>query len=152
MTEHDKNTTPSTERDIRVVYFSSVTEYTKRFVEKLGYPAERIPLRRKDPFLYVDYDYVLIIPTYGGGTLKGAVLPQIKKFLAVEQNRRHCKGVAVGGNRNFAEGYCIAGDAVSRKLKVPVLHRFEFMGLDSDVEIMRQGLEQHWDNLPPSTV
>lgn len=139
-------------QDIRIVYFSSVSENTKKFVEKLGYPAERIPLRRKDPFLYVDYDYVLVLPTYGGGTLKGAVLPQVKKFLAEEQNRRHCKGVVVGGNTNFGEGYCIAGDAVSMKLKVPVLHRYEIMGLQKDVDIVKKGLEEHWNSLPTSTV
>lgn len=142
----------TTQDDIRIVYFSSVTEYTKRFVEKLGYPAERIPLRRKDDFLYVDYDYVLVVPTYGAGTMKGAVLPQIKKFLAVEQNRRHCKGVIAGGNTNFGTGYGIAGDAIAQKLQVVMLYRFEIMGTQNDVDNVKAGLEQHWHKLPNSTV
>ena len=44
-----------------VVYFSSATENTKRFVEKLGLPSQRIPLRRSDPELTVDEPYVLCL-------------------------------------------------------------------------------------------
>ena len=37
-----------------VVYFSSTTENTKRFVEKVGLPSARIPLRRVEAPLEVD--------------------------------------------------------------------------------------------------
>lgn len=46
-----------------LVYFSSVSENTHRFVEKLGLPATRIPLHGR---IEVDQPYVLILPTYGG--------------------------------------------------------------------------------------
>src|SRR6476619_4149021 len=48
----------------RVVYFSSVSENTHRFVGKLGVPAVRIPLHGR---IEVDEPYVLVLPTYGGG-------------------------------------------------------------------------------------
>ena len=64
-----------------VVYFSSATGNTRRFVEKLGLPAARIPLLPKDEPLRVTDDYVLVVPTYGGGNLKGAVPKQVIKFL-----------------------------------------------------------------------
>jgi len=51
----------------RLVYFSSVSGYTARFVEKLGRDADRIPLYPSEPFLHVDEPYVLFLPTYGGG-------------------------------------------------------------------------------------
>ena len=50
-----------------VVYFSSVTDNTHRFVQKLDLPNVRIPLRLKDEPLIVNEPYVLVCPTYGGG-------------------------------------------------------------------------------------
>ncbi|NMB22298.1 MAG: class Ib ribonucleoside-diphosphate reductase assembly flavoprotein NrdI, partial [Corynebacterium sp.] len=55
-----------------VVYFSSATDNTHRFVQKLGLPNVRIPLTRVDEPLLVDEPYVLFVPTYGGGvTMSG---------------------------------------------------------------------------------
>ena len=51
-----------------LVYFSSVSENTHRFVEKLGMPATRIPLHGR---IEVDQPYVLVLPTYGGGHANG---------------------------------------------------------------------------------
>ena len=49
-----------------LVYFSSVSENTKRFVERLDRPAVRIPLRpKKTGMIQVSHPYVLIVPTYG---------------------------------------------------------------------------------------
>ena len=76
-----------------VVYFSSATGNTRRFVEKLGLPAARIPLRPKDEPLRVREEYVLIVPTYGGGNIKGAVPKQVIKFLNNPENRALCRGV-----------------------------------------------------------
>ncbi|EUA90551.1 nrdI Flavodoxin like family protein [Mycobacterium ulcerans str. Harvey] len=49
-----------------LVYFSSVSENTHRFVQKLGLPATRIPLHGR---IEVDEPYVLILPTYGAAGL-----------------------------------------------------------------------------------
>ncbi len=128
----------------KIVYFSSASENTLRFVEKLGLPAERIPLKPKDPFLHVDEEYVLIVPTYGGGNIKGAVPKQVVKFLNDEHNRSLCRGVIASGNTNFAEAYCIAGDIISKKLGVPYLYKYELLGTPQDVIKVRQGLEEFW--------
>ena len=45
-----------------VVYFSSATENTHRFVQKLGFPSARIPLRRTEEPLKVNEPYVLVCP------------------------------------------------------------------------------------------
>ena len=47
------------------VYFSSVTENTKAFVEKLGFDSARIPLYPRDEPLLVDRPYLLFVPTHG---------------------------------------------------------------------------------------
>lgn len=51
-----------------LVYFSPVSESTKRFADKPDRPVVRIPLRpRLEGRLRVNRLYVLIVPSYGGG-------------------------------------------------------------------------------------
>jgi len=135
---------PGAQKKSTVVYFSSVSGNTGRFVEKLGLPAKRIPLYAKDEPLTVDEPYVLIVPTYGGGPETRAVPKQVIRFLNDEHNRSLCKGVIAAGNTNFGEAFCIAGDIISRKLQVPYLYRFELFGTPDDVSAVREGLEQFW--------
>ena len=131
-----------------VVYFSSATENTKRFVEKLGLPSRRIPLRRNDPELNVDEPYVLICPTYGGGvSVTGGnsrpVPGQVIRFLNNEGNRSLIRGVIAAGNSNFGADYCLAGKVIADKCKVPYLYRFELMGSAEDVAHVRRQLVQN---------
>ena len=131
-----------------VVYFSSATENTKRFVEKLGLPSQRIPLRRNDPELNVDEPYVLICPTYGGGvSVTGGnsrpVPGQVIRFLNNEGNRSLIRGVIATGNSNFGADYCLAGKVIADKCKVPYLYRFELMGSAEDVAHVRRQLVQN---------
>ena len=81
-----------------LVYFSSVSQNTARFIEKLGLRAERIPLFASEPMLLVDEPFVLVTPTYGGGQgrdeERGAVPKQVIRFLNVEQNRTLIRGVS----------------------------------------------------------
>ncbi|MFT4109872.1 class Ib ribonucleoside-diphosphate reductase assembly flavoprotein NrdI [Propionicimonas sp.] len=129
---------------VQVVYFSSTSENTHRFVGKLGFPAERIPLLAGEPPLQVDEPYVLLVPTYGGGNLGGAVPRQVIRFLNDPGNRAHQRGVISAGNTNFGDAYCIAGDIVAAKCGVPHLYQFELMGTPDDVERVREGLIQLW--------
>ena len=131
-----------------VVYFSSATENTKRFVEKLGLPSQRIPLRRTAPELNVDEPYVLICPTYGGGvSVTGGnsrpVPGQVIRFLNNEGNRSLIRGVIAAGNSNFGADYCLAGKVIADKCKVPYLYRFELMGSAEDVAHVRRQLVQN---------
>ncbi|ALA66962.1 class Ib ribonucleoside-diphosphate reductase assembly flavoprotein NrdI [Corynebacterium lactis] len=130
-----------------IVYFSSVSENTARFVDKLGFPSHRIPLRAKDPALFVDKPYVLITPTYGGGALKSAVPKQVIKFLNDERNRSHLLGVITSGNTNFGNAFCCAGPIISGKCNVPELYRFELLGTSADIAAIRKGLTEHWPRL-----
>ena len=129
----------------QVVYFSSATNNTARFVTKLGLPAERIPLRRNDPELLVDEEYVLIVPTYGGGNNRGAVPKQVIKFLNNEHNRSLIRGVISAGNTNFGQAYCLAGKIISAKCQVPHMYRFELLGTEEDVAKVKEGLEEFWE-------
>ena len=127
-----------------LVYFSSTSENTHRFVSKLGFPTARIPLRRTDPPLTVDEEYVLVVPTYGGGSVKGAVPKQVIAFLNNPDNRALCRGVIASGNTNFGQAYCLAGDIIASKLGVPFLYRYELLGTPTDVARVKEGLEDFW--------
>lgn len=129
-----------------IVYFSSTSENTKRFVEKLGLPAKRIPLYAKDVEGFsIDTASVLVVPTYGGGEDKRAVPVQVIKFLNNPENRKHIVGVIALGNTNFGESYCIAGDIVSEKLQVPLIYRVEILGTPEDVVEVKKRIEQLWN-------
>lgn len=128
-----------------LVYFSSASENTHRFVQKLGVPATRIPLHDRDGTFEVDEPYVLILPTYGGGTTVTGrdthyVPKQVIRFLNNKHNRSLIRGVIAAGNTNFGESYCFAGDIISTKCQVPYLYRFELMGTAEDVVAVRDGL------------
>lgn len=127
-----------------LVYFSSVSENTHRFVQRLGLPARRIPVRPADGPLEVDEPYVLIVPTYGGGNEGGAVPRQVVKFLNNVTNRSLIRGVIAAGNTNFGTAYCIAGSIISAKCEVPYLYGFEILGTPQDVTRVRDGLDQFW--------
>jgi protein involved in ribonucleotide reduction len=129
----------------RLVYFSSVSGNTKRFMDSLGQPAKRIPLFAKDPALTVDDPFVLVLPTYGGGGEGGAVPKQVIRFLNDPHNRSLIRGVIAAGNTNFGEAYGIAGDIISAKCHVPSLYRFELFGTPDDVEQVHDGLEKFWN-------
>lgn len=129
---------------VRIVYFSSVSENTHRFVLKLGFEAERIGLRASDPPLRFDRPFVLITPTYGGGNGRGAVPKQVIHFLNDPGNRAQLLGVISAGNTNFGAAYCLAGDIIARKCAVPHLYQFELMGTPDDVRAVQEGLASLW--------
>ena len=125
---------------MHLVYFSSASENTHRFVQKLGVDAARIPLHRHDEPLKVTEPYVLVVPTYGGGTPAGAVPKQVIRFLNNPGNRALIRGVISAGNTNFGQAYCLAGEIISAKCQVPHLDRFELLGTPDDVSRNRERL------------
>ncbi|QCI99270.1 class Ib ribonucleoside-diphosphate reductase assembly flavoprotein NrdI [Agrobacterium larrymoorei] len=127
----------------QIVYFSSRSENTHRFVARLGMSARRIPLSSSES-LQVETPYVLILPTYSGEGGKGAVPKQVIRFLNDAENRANIRGVIAAGNSNFGASYGIAGDVISQKCQVPYLYRFELLGTEDDVANVKHGLERFW--------
>jgi protein involved in ribonucleotide reduction len=129
-----------------LVFFSSVSGNTARFIDKLGARAVRIPLHAGDPPLVASEPFILVTPTYGGGqgrgVEKGAVPKQVIRFLNDERNRRLIRGVISAGNTNFGEHFGLAGDIISRKCSVPHLYRLEVFGTPDDVRRVSEGLER----------
>ena len=128
-----------------VVYFSSVSENTKRFVGKLDANTVRIPLKTEEAAEFVhSNENVLVVPTYGGGSDGATVPKQVIKFLNNPENREKVKAVIAGGNTNFGEHFCKAGEIVAGKLGVPMLYRFEVTGTPEDVSEVNERLERLW--------
>lgn len=130
-----------------IVYFSSVSGYTHRFVEKLDLPAVRIPLRpRVEGMINISEPAVLILPTYGAGPRTKAVPKQVIQFLNIKQNRDNIVGVVGTGNTNFVGAYCLAADIVAEKLGVPVLYKLEIFGTPHDVSVVKERLPKFMES------
>ncbi|MFJ5323343.1 class Ib ribonucleoside-diphosphate reductase assembly flavoprotein NrdI [Pectobacterium parvum] len=127
-----------------LVYFSSQSENTHRFISRVGLPALRIPIATEQPALKVDRPYILVVPSYGGGSTRGAVPRQVIIFLNDPHNRAYLRGVIAAGNTNFGAAYCIAGDIIAQKCQVPYLYRFELLGTAEDVANVRKGVTEFW--------
>ena len=130
-----------------IVYFSSSSENTHRFVQRLALPAVRIPLNERER-IQVDEPYILIVPSYGGGGTAGAVARQAIRFLNDPHNRQLIRGVIAAGNRNFGEAYGRAGEVIAQKCGVPYLYRFELMGTQQDIDNVRKGVSEFWQRQP----
>jgi len=125
-----------------LVYYSSASGNTARFVEMLGLAADRIPISPVDPMPVPRAPYVLICPTFADGEGRGAVPKQVIRFLNDPDRRALLRGVIGTGNRNFGATYALAARVIAEKCKVPVLYRFELAGTETDMARVREGLEK----------
>lgn len=123
-----------------IVYFSNYSGNTKRFVEKLGLEATRIPIDKNEDPIIVQNRYVLFVPTYGGGSETHAIPKQVRSFLNVESNRERLVAVVGLGNTNFGEDYCKAADMIAAKAGVPILGRVEIFGTEEDTITIKERL------------
>ncbi|MGG5171417.1 class Ib ribonucleoside-diphosphate reductase assembly flavoprotein NrdI [Pseudarthrobacter sp. J1738] len=130
-----------------LIYFSSSSGNTARFVAKLGRDAARIPLYTREDALLAQEPFVLVLPTYGGTGGEGSVPKQVIRFLNNQQNRSLIRGVISAGNTNFGDNYCMAGRIISQKCQVPHLYKFELMGTPEDIDRVNQGLDMFWTRL-----
>ena len=125
---------------MQIVYFSSTSENTHRFVQKLTCVSHRIPLNLQE-HMVVDSEYILICPTYSGGgknthghvDTRGAVPKQVIHFLNDEHNRKLCRAVIGTGNTNFGDSFALAGPIIAAKIGVPLAYQFELSGTQEDV-------------------
>ena len=126
---------------IQIVYFSNYSGNTKRFVEKLDNVSIRIPINWEPASpVSVKEEYVLMVPTYGGGSERSAIPKQVKSFLNIKENRDLLRGVVGFGNTNFGDNYCKAAELIAQKTGVPVIARVEIFGTDDDVNKVKERL------------
>ncbi|BAS09332.1 protein NrdI [Arthrobacter sp. Hiyo4] len=130
----------------QLIYFSSTSENTSRFVAKLGCELARIPLHAKDAPLLATRPYVLVVPTYGapGRGLRaqaGDPLSERPAEQATDPWGYRCR------QHKLRDNYCMAADIIAAKCNVPRLYRFELMGTPEDVARVHNGLDTFWTRL-----
>ena len=127
---------------IDIVYFSNYSGNTKRFVEKLNGNITRIPIDTASGGIpLASREFVLFVPTYGGGSENSAIPRQVRRFLNIKENRDLLRGVVGFGNTNFGEHFCKAADLISRKTGVPIIGRVEIFGTNEDIIKIKERLE-----------
>lgn len=128
-----------------LVYFSTKSEYTHRFIKKLDMENSRIPINSKEVLL-AEKPFVLVTPTYCDHAGRGAVPQQVLNFLNIGSNREKLRGVISSGNTNFGKLFGIAGNVIKNEFDVPFLYRSELMGTSEDVANVQNGLSKFWNN------
>ena len=127
-----------------LIYYSSASGNTARFVARLGLPASRIPIAPTGEMPAPAQPYVLICPTFADGEGRGAVPKQVIRFLNDPERRALLRGVIATGNWNFGATFALSGKVISDKCNVPVLYRFELAGNDLDISRITAGLQKFW--------
>ena len=122
------------------IVFYSQTGQTKKYVRKLTTyePVELTP----DSFdREMTEPFILVIPSYEEH-VHPIVLDTAELFLETGNNLEYCKGIFGGGNRNFAQLFCVTAKTLSKTYGLPLLHEFEFQGSALDVEKLKKELEK----------
>lgn len=119
---------------MKIVYFS-VTGQTRRFIAKLDLPAYEI--EPANPFFEIKEPFVLVVPTY-----ERDITEVVNDFLDYQNNHAYLKGIAGGGNRNFAELFVYTAKDLANEYHVPLLFSFEFSGTDEDVKSFKKVVNQ----------
>jgi len=128
-----------------LIYFSSHSGNTHKFVTSLSISSTRIPLSPKEEMVNADQPFILVTPTYADNEGNGAVPKQVIKFLNNEKNRELMVGVIAGGNTNFGQFYGHAGTVISKKCNVPLLYKFELTGTIKEKEDIEKGVAKLWE-------
>lgn len=110
-----------------IVYFSSASRNTERFVTRLGLPCMTVAGEPEVPFL-------LVTPTYADAHGNHPVPKPVIQFL--NKHRHLMRGVIGTGNRNFGATFALGGRVVALKCGVPLLHRMELAGMATDDAIV----------------
>ena len=131
----------------RIVYYSSPSLNTHRFVESLGFDSVRIPISLRDDVIVMDTPYIIMSPTYADNDGSNAVPKQVIRFLNEPQNRQNLRGVIGSGNRNFGEMFARAGTVIANKCKVPLLYKVELSGTSNDIMNVQIGVKRLWEAL-----
>jgi protein involved in ribonucleotide reduction len=121
---------------MQLYYQSSKTRNTERFVKKLDVPES---FRISKGLITTDR-FVLVLPTYARNDGTGAVHKSVVDFINLNHDR--LIGVIGGGHRNFGRYFAAAANIISKKCKVPILHKFELFGTDEDVYITQEKLKE----------
>ena len=110
-----------------LLVYMTLTGNVREFVDKTDF--DSIELDPSDPFIEVNEDYIVVVPSY-----VGEIDDEVSDFIDYKDNRRYLKGFAASGNLNFDDLYCVNGKSLSKKYNEPLIFTFEYSGTETDVE------------------
>lgn len=117
-----------------IVVYDSLTGQGKRFADKLGYQVEDIKTfetKANTPLFLVTRSF-----NFGEVTREAAAFLAAYHHLVI--------GVAVTGNRNWGTNFGAAGDKITAKYGIPLVLKFEALGMPEDVIKVKHWLDhQH---------
>lgn len=96
-------------------------------MDKLDF--DSLELNHNDPFVEMDRDFVLILPTYSD-----TITDIMSKFVEYKDNKKYLKGIIGGGEKNFGRDYIFSPKDLAKRHSVPLIFDFEKSGNDIDVE------------------
>lgn len=116
-----------------------------------GLTGQRIPNGMEETMPEIHEPFILLTPSFGDATGKGAVPKAVIRFLNAPERRQWLRAVVACGDRNFGTAFAQAGDVIARKCQVPLLHRVEMAGTSRDWQRLQQ-IEQHYPLTPNPSV
>ncbi|MFL2099625.1 ribonucleotide reductase stimulatory protein [Desemzia sp. FAM 23991] len=115
------------------IVFISLTGQTRKFVQKLD--MDLLELTPTNPFISINEPFVIVTPTY-----EKEATEILNDFLETADNKQYFKGIAGGGNLNFAQLFVFTAKDLAAEYDVPLLHTFEFQGNDEDVKKLKKAV------------
>ena len=120
-----------------IIAYASLTGKVKSFVSKLQMELPDIKTVHVTKGLELNEPFVLITYTFGHGETP----TEVQSFM--QKSGQHIVAVAGSGERNWGEHrFCKASIDISKQYNVPLLHTFEKMGYDADVEIVASKIKE----------
>lgn len=120
-----------------IIAYASLTGKVKSFVSRLSVMLPECEAIHIQKDTEINEPFVLITYTWGEGEIPKVV----ERFM--QKSGSHIVAVAGSGERNWGEHrFCKASINISKHYNVPLLHNFEKMGYDSDVEIVATKIKQ----------
>lgn len=87
----------------------------------------------------IDKPCLLITRSIGFGNVPISTMEFISKNLS------YIKGVAVSGNKNWGTNYGAAGDKIQEQFNIPLILKFEALGMKEDIEYLRKWIGENSD-------
>lgn len=118
---------------MKLIYMT-ITGNVRSFVERVG--MDSIELNPVNPFIEVDDDYIVIVPSY-----VGYISADVVDFVEYKGNKDRLIGFVGSGNINFNEDYCFNARELVDIFEKPLIFTFEFSGTDRDIEDFKKEVD-----------
>ena len=113
-----------------VIVVDSMTGLGKKFADKLGYPVFEIQTYQPKS----DDAILLITRSINFGEIPSFTQTFLDGFA------KQVIGVVVGGNRSWGKTFGAAGDKISLTYRIPLILKFEGIGLPHEVTLVKSWL------------